>query len=191
MKKQKIAAITIAACMIAGSLVQDAGARQAETIRPSLEEILGVKQTTPKTPVIASGGNEEKLEYADVCGTGTFKSWMDYGKITAQSTTQWRLQQKATTDQQTGIRMYEGRYMVAMARQYGKAGTELTIEFEDGQEIDVILGDIKAGTTCQHDDGSMIEFIVDSKAMPAAIKRSGNYNLIFTGSITAIKKRSE
>lgn len=122
-----------------------------------------------------------------VCSTNTFKSYMDYRKITAKSTTQWRLQQNATTNEQ-GLRMLNGRYLVAMSKTYGKAGDWIVLIVNERTQIDAIIGDIKSGTDCTHPDGSMLEFIVDVGLLPDKVRTSGNVNHLFTGSITAIYK---
>lgn len=129
-----------------------------------------------------------EYETMPICSTSsTFKSWMDYRKITNTSTRQWRYQQIATTDEY-GFRTVDGYYMVAMAKQYGPVGTKYIITFSGGQTMPVIIGDLKANTTCQHPDGSMIEMIVDSETMPSNVKRSGNYNSMISGTITEIRK---
>lgn len=126
-------------------------------------------------------------ETKPICSsTSTFKSWMDYRKITNTSTRQWRYQQIATTDEY-GFRLVDGYYMVAMAKQYGPVGTKYLITFSGGQQMRAIIGDVKGNTSCTHPDGSMIEMIVDSEKMPGNVKRSGNYNSMISGSITEIR----
>lgn len=126
-----------------------------------------------------------------ICSTtSTFKSWMDYRKITNTTTRQWRLQQTATTDEY-GFRKVGDYYMVAMAKMYGPVGTKYMITFSGGQTMPVIIGDLKANTSCVHPDGSMIELIVDSQIMPGNVKRSGNYNSMIEGTITQIVAQEE
>lgn len=125
----------------------------------------------------------EYTEMEPCSTTSTFKSYMDYRTITNTSTEQWRLQQTAITGED-GMRYYEGRRMVAMADQ--TVGTFLEIEFE-GQTIEVVVGDIKANTNCQHPDGSILEFIVDTNKMDDHIRRMGDYNHIFNGPIKMIR----
>jgi len=130
-------------------------------------------------------------ETIPICSiTSTFKSWMDYRKITNISTRQWRYQQIATTDEY-GFRKVGEYYMVAMAKQYGPVGTKYLITFSGGQQMHAIIGDIKGGTTCTHPDMSMIEMIVDSDKMPGNVKSSGNYNSMIIGTITEIRKVQE
>ncbi|XCH78863.1 MAG: hypothetical protein WHF31_15275 [Candidatus Dehalobacter alkaniphilus] len=122
-----------------------------------------------------------------VCSTtSTFKSWMDYSKITSQTSRQWKLQQTAKTDTY-GFRRYNGYYMVAMAKQYGPVGTMYIITLSSGETIYAIIGEIKGATTCVHQDGSMIEFIIDVEKILPIVKSSGNVNKVFEGTITEIK----
>lgn len=135
------------------------------------------------------GTDDEKeplLESLPVCAPGsTFKSWMDYRKITNKSSRQWKLQQEAYTDDQ-GFRRIGDYYMVAMARQYGPVGKKYLITFSSGASILSIIGDIKGGTTCAHKDTSMLEFLVNADMITQAVKRSGNVNKIYDGTIISI-----
>ena len=130
--------------------------------------------------------NEEPAE-REICSTGTFKSWMDHDAITDESSKQWKLKQIATTDKNYGFRMVDGYILVAMGPQYGPIGSKYIIQFEDGKVINAMIGDIKH-QGCTSDDGSMIEFIVDSKVMPKFLKSAGNFNQLFSGSITMIRE---
>lgn len=129
---------------------------------------------------------KELIIYRDVCSINTFKSWMDYLEITDHSSTQWKLQQIATTEINFGFRWIEQKYiMVAMAKEYGPVGSKYLITFESGQNIHVMIGEVKQESR-NSPDGSIIEFIIDSNITLKSIIRSGNFNDIFKGSITAI-----
>ena len=130
--------------------------------------------------------NEEPME-REICSSSAFKSWMDFRSITDRSSKQWKLQQNANTDKNYGFRMVDGNLLVAMGPQYGPVGSEYIIQFEDGKVINAMIGDIKH-QGCTSDDGSMIEFIVDSKVLPHFLKDSGNYNDLFQGRITMIRE---
>jgi hypothetical protein len=133
------------------------------------------------------GDKEPLYETMPICSTtSTFKSWMSYEKITNTSSRQWKLQQIATTDEY-GFRKVGEYYMVAMAKQYGPVGSKYIITFRGGQQMPVIIGDVKANTSCTHPDGSMFELIVVSDRMPSNVKRSGNYNSMIEGTITEIR----
>jgi len=129
----------------------------------------------------------QEPETREVCSTSTFKSWMDFRAITSKSSVQYKLQQSATTDKNYGFRMIDGNILVAMGPQYGPVGSKYIIQFEDGKVINAMIGDIKH-QGCTSDDGSMIEFIVDSNTLPKFLKTSGNFNQLFHGSISMIRE---
>lgn len=136
------------------------------------------------------GTDDEKqppFETVPVCApNSTFKSWMDYRKITSATSRQWKLQQYATTDE-SGFRKIDEYFMVAMAKQYGPVGTKYIITLSSGVSIPVIIGDVKSGTTCVHPDTSMLEFIIDVESILPVVKRSGNVNKVFEGTIVEIR----
>lgn len=128
---------------------------------------------------------EEEIIYTEleVCSTtSSFKSYMDYRAITNTNSEQYILQTLSYTD--NGYRIYEGRYVVAMANKY--VGQKLDIELSSGEILPVVIGDIKAGTSCSHQDGSIIEFIVDTNTMDPFVKQMGNYNVIHEGTVVSI-----
>lgn len=116
--------------------------------------------------------------------TSYFKSYMDYRAITSPSSAQYKLQKIAYTED--GYRKVEDRMMVAMAN--FTVGDKLDIHLSSGEVLKVIVGDIKASTTCSHPDGSILEFIVDTKTMNRGVKISGNFNDIHEGTIKLIEK---
>jgi hypothetical protein len=154
------------------------------------------KPESPVAPIQGTTTNEKQatdelwLRHMEACSSNTFKSYMDYRTITATRTKQWRLQQQATTDEQ-GFRKIGGRYLVAVSKTYGKAGDWIVIILDGERQIDAIIGDIKSGTTCTHPDGSMLEFIVDVSQLSTSVRRSGNVNSVFPGSVTAIYQIKE
>lgn len=130
---------------------------------------------------------EPVISYTDVraCSTtSTFKSYMDYRMITNRSTRQYALQQEAYTGSD-GLRYVDDRVMVAMAEQ--TVGTILDIKLSDGDVIRAIVGDIKANTRCAHPDGSILEFIVDTRIMDTHIKMTGNYDSLYNGPISTLR----
>lgn len=127
------------------------------------------------------------LLYKEVCSKSTFKSWMDYRAITNTSSNQYKLQIAAQTGKY-GIRTLDDYYLVAMGGYYGPVGKKYSITFEDGQVIKVMIGDIKHEGCVSSNDGSMLEFIVDSFAMDPLIRKLGNFDHIFNGKIIEIQK---
>ena len=143
---------------------------------------------------------EEKaeIEKAKNLGTSTgassFKCYMDYGTITNKSSSQYKLQQMATTDE-NGLRKIGDYYCVAMGTYYGEVGDTFYIETDEGACWKVILADIKSDkhTNSTHQytraNGCMMEFIVDTSELPSSIRNSGTVNALgFQGNITVVKK---
>ena len=111
---------------------------------------------------------------------GKFKTYMDYRKITDKSSKQWELQQLAWTEER-GFRKIGEHFLVAVGTFYAdEVGKELLIEFEDGQQIKAIVGDIKQD---RHTDptnryvpinGNIVEFIVDIEKLDPEVIRCGD-----------------
>lgn len=123
----------------------------------------------------------------------SFKSYMDYRTITSIGSAAYELQKQAVTDE-NGLRKIDDYYCVAMGTHYGKVGDTLYIETDEGASWKVILADIKSDkhTDSTHSytlsNGCMMEFIVDTSAMPRNIRSSGTVNgLGFQGNITVVK----
>ena len=142
----------------------------------AIQDIIAEIEPVAPEPVIV------ERPYAKACNTtSTFKSWMDYRKITRHI--QYDLQQRATTNSD-GLRVYEGRIMVAMANY--TAGTRLTLHLSSGTVLPVIIGDVKGNTNCAHPDGSIVEFIVDRDTLHHRSKLMGNVNELYAGTIERI-----
>ena len=126
----------------------------------------------------------------------SFKAYMDYRTITNRRSAQWAMQQQAQTDA-NGLRTYGGRYMVAVGSYYGDVGDELTVMLDTGEELEVVIGDMKAdshtdGTHryCPMSDGSgnVLEFIVDVYDLPDRARNMGDISYVdgFEGEIEGI-----
>lgn len=109
----------------------------------------------------------------------TRKSYMDYRTITSKSSRQYKLQQIAYTGDD-GIRMVNGRYCIALGSYYTtKIGQYVDIELENGVIIPCILADCKSDRHTDslhqiHKDGSVVEFVVDTKLLPRLVKLMGD-----------------
>ena len=124
-----------------------------------------------------------------VCtGDTSFKSMMDYRKITSKGTAQYKYREIASDDSETGIRVYQGRYLIAISISFGNVGDFIDVKLDSGQIIPAVIGDIKANTSCKHPDGSMIEFIVNIDKIDNRIKRLGSFNEMFTGNVVEVIK---
>lgn len=124
---------------------------------------------------------------------GKFKTYMDYRRITDKTSKQWKLQEQAWTEGR-GFRKIGEHFLVAVGTFYAdEVGKELLIEFEDGQKIKAIVGDIKQD---RHTDptnryvpinGNIVEFIVDTEKLEPEVIRLGDVSLLgLNGKITSI-----
>lgn len=122
------------------------------------------------------------------------KRFMDYRTITDRTTSQWVLQQEAVTDEY-GFRRYGGAYMVAMGTYYAQTcGDVFEIVLDSGFSFTALVSDIKRDCDTdeknQHREGNIVEFIVDSDAIPrdAALMGDMSYGTAMQGEIVAINK---
>lgn len=124
---------------------------------------------------------------------GKFKTYMDYRRITDKTSKQWKLQEQAWTEGR-GFRKIGEHFLVAVGTFYAdEVGKELLIEFEDGQQIKAIVGDIKQD---RHTDptnryvpinGNIVEFIVDVEKLDPEVIRRGDVSWLgLNGKITSI-----
>ena len=125
-----------------------------------------------------------------------FKSYMSYKAITNRSSAQYKLQQQASTDND-GIRCLNSKPMVAVGTGWGlKVGDTALIICENGNEFEVVIGDIKANAHTGADNkttatnGCRCEFIVDMKSLNTTVKNRGNVAALkkYSGYITNVIK---
>jgi len=129
-----------------------------------------------------------------VKGQTTFKTYMSYKAITLKTSPQWKLQEKAYTGDY-GIRMVDGRYCVALGSAWAREiGTKLDVYMDTGEVIKVILGDCKQDIHTDKTNrfgsrnGDVLEFIVDTAAIPKEVKNCGNYGIIFRGKVVGMER---
>lgn len=109
----------------------------------------------------------------------SFKSYMSYRAVSSSSE-QGKLQAKAKTDAETGIRKVDGRYCVALGSYYcSKIGTKFDLVMSNGSIIKCILADQKANRDTdaknqKTSDGSIAEFLVDMDKLPSKVKTMGD-----------------
>ena len=113
-----------------------------------------------------------------------FKSYMAYTTITSKNSQQYKLQQIAYTGKY-GIRMYDGRYCIAVGTGVtSNVGTYVDLILENGTVIPCIIGDIKSDV---HTDASNIltvhsnccsEFIIDKIQFDETAKRRGDCSYV-------------
>lgn len=109
----------------------------------------------------------------------SFKSYMSYRAVSSSSA-QGKLQAKAKTDAETGIRKVDGRYCVALGSYYcSRIGTKFDLVMSNGSIIKCILADQKANRDTdaknqKTSDGSIAEFLVDMDKLPSKVKTMGD-----------------
>lgn len=115
------------------------------------------------------------------------KTYMPYTAVTSKTSDQYKLlySDRAYTDSETGLRMVDGRYCIAVGTGYcSKIGTKIDLVMEDGSIVKCILGDVKAdcdtdATNRYHQiDGSVAEFIVDYSIFNSKKDSSGTVNWV-------------
>lgn len=87
-----------------------------------------------------------------------------------------------------------GTYIaVAMASYYGEVGDKFRITLSSGQVFYAIMVDTKRDQDVDRcyahkTDGSVIEFVVDTKTLDAQVKLTGSLDCIYKGSIKKIER---
>lgn len=129
-------------------------------------------------------------------GTGicdsTNKTFMDYRAVTNVYSDQYKLlnSDKAYTDPNTGLRMYDGRICIAVGTFYAnKIGTKINLVMSNGSVVECVLGDVKSDANTdethryQAQDGSVAEMIVDRRVF----KSINQYPAELSGRIARIE----
>ncbi len=135
--------------------------------------------------------------------TGATKTYAYYRAVTAKSSPQYKLlnSEECYTDDETGIRMVDGFYCIALGSFYGtKIGTKYRITLQDGEEIkelNCILCDQKSDrhTDEKHQyavkNKDIMEFYIEKGKLPRGI--AGSYGNLeqFRGDIVKIEQYPE
>lgn len=128
------------------------------------------------------------------------KTHMGYKAITCKTSPQYRLQQEAYTDKESGIRMVDDCYLVAVGSYYADhVGEKLLVTMESGKQVLCMVGEFKSNrhTDPSHryhtggyedgvyypGDGSVLEFVVDS-----SIYSTDKIPEVFEGRIHSIRQ---
>lgn len=169
---------------------------------PAAEPVLEPDLAEPEPVLPPEPENSvEILESLDVptdkkANTGT-KTYMSYKALTNKASTQYKMQQDAWTDE-NGFRRYGDYYMVALGTYYAKScGETFLITLDSGVSFQAVAGDIKddkhTDSRHQHRNGNIVEFIVDTKAIPRMCRVMGDmsYTNNFSGRIAAIERIAE
>lgn len=128
------------------------------------------------------------------------KTYMSYKAITNKASKQYQLQQDAVTDE-FGFRRYNDLYMIALGTYYTgyECGKTFRITLDTGITFNAITGDVKSDAHTdklhQHRNGNIVEFIVDTNAIPETCSKMGDMsyadNNEFAGKIAEIEKLNE
>lgn len=153
------------------------------------QHIITVPKVELKEPkfIVESDYNQNKQEEKIVVSrgmpretNGRFKTFMDYRTITNKSSKQYALQQECWTDDD-GIRRHDEYYVVAMGTYYSESvGKKFVIHFDNGNSIDVIIGDIKDNAHTDSSrrfishNGNIVEFVVDSRKISDLCGKMGD-----------------
>ena len=132
--------------------------------------------------------------------TGSTKTYAFYRAVTAKSTPQYKLlnSDECYTDDETGIRMVDGYYCIALGSFYGtKIGTKYRITLQDGEELkelNCILCDQKADvhTDEKHQyavqNKDIMEFYIEKSKLPHGIMGDYGHLEQFRGDIVKIEQ---
>lgn len=129
--------------------------------------------------------------------SGKTKTYAYYTAVTAKSTPQYKLlnSDECYTDEETGIRMVDDCYCIALGSFYGSTiGTKYKITLSSGNSFNAILCDQKSN---RHTDENhqyavrnkdIVEFYVEKRKIPKNIR--GDYGRLeqFKGKIVKIEK---
>lgn len=144
-------------------------------------EIPEEEETTTDESVETTTDDSDLL-YPPEWWSDTKMSYEDYGMISDPSSDQYKLQNwYGYTDYTTGIRMVNGRYCIAIGSYYSTSiGQYIDVVLENGAYIPCIVADCKADYDTLNGAGQiganngMIEFVVDSSALPAMVSQMGS-----------------
>lgn len=134
----------------------------------------------------------------------SFKAYMDFTTITDTNSRQYDIQQKAYTDE-NGLRKVGEYYCVALGTGIAEGiGSKFEITLDSGNTFKAILADQKADIHTDESNryvemsegrGNLVEFIVETEAMPDMVKVMGDVDHmtdgIFSGNIVSIKELAE
>lgn len=205
-KKQgrEMAGIIAAVVLVSGYLIWQVNRNPKpnviEVIKPVyIEAAQETIQILEEHNIIGSTGEIEGSGYISMGlpedADGSFKTYMDYEKITNKSSRQWHLQQLAYTDSE-GFRKFNDSYLVAVGTYYAdEVGKEFRVTLDSGIVFHAMVGDVKqdihtdANNQYVTTNGNIMEFIVDVDKLDELTKKLGNVsNSGLEGSIIKIEE---
>ncbi len=206
-QRREMAGIIVIMVLIFGYLIwqvnRNLEPNVVEVIKPVYtgytETIQGTGQLLGRYNIVGSDGEIGGSGYISMGlpedADGSFKTYMDYRKITNKSSRQWHLQQLAYTDSE-GFRKFNGSYLVAVGTYYAdEVGKEFRVTLDSGIVFYAMVGDIKqdihTDTNNQYMtmNGNIMEFIVDVDKLDELTQKLGNVsNSGLEGSIIKIEE---
>ena len=125
--------------------------------------------------------SDNKVHYKEKSVIGDRrKSYMDYRAITLKSSLQYKIQQKHAYTGSNGVRMANGRYLIALGSYYTHdVGRYVDLILKNGTVIECIIGDCKKNMDTVDGnsmgvDGGVAEFIVDTPKLNSKVRRTGD-----------------
>lgn len=141
-------------------------------------------------------------------GVGKRKSYERYFMIKTVTTSQYKLQNDLLTKTgENGLRYYRGLPLIAVSLNYGNVGDVIMVTLSSGQQVKAVIGDIKAVASDYynykryhdftydeavkwgiHNDGSVLEFIVDPDFIDQRTRLTGSVEHLFVGDVISIQR---
>lgn len=127
-----------------------------------------------------------RFEEVELVTNANKLTFMDYRMVTDTTSPQYRYRLEGNTGY-LGIRKYKEYYQVAMGYKYAQIGDKFRVTFNTGEQIRVIVADSK-GDRYAHEDGSQLEFIVNSDIIPSSAWLYGDFNQYFGDEIVKLER---
>ena len=156
--------------------------------------------TTQKTTTTTQKKISTSNTYYEVpLGDTSFHSYMSYKAITNTASPQYRLQQKAYTDEQ-GIRCIGKDKCIAVGSYYSTTiGDRFKITLSSGNSFTAIVADGKSDMHTEsthmfrpvgYGKKNVIEFVVDTSKLDSRVRQSGNIGTYsnYNGNVVSIQK---
>ncbi len=112
--------------------------------------------------------------------------------ITDTTSNAFKIVSKARTNK--GIYFIDNMPCIACSKFYGSVGDELRITLSSGKTFHAIVVDTKKENELinhAHADGSLIEFIVDTKTLDKKYLQAGSLNGLYYGKIVKIERKNK
>lgn len=156
----------------------------SETIKEPIEKTEIIESSQKQTTEDIKSETSSNYDNCNVPSNNSIKSYMDYRCITSTGSKQYKLQHSLAYTGNHGIRMVGKRYCVAVGSYYTTTiGQHIDIELENGNVIQGILADCKAdahtdSTNRINSNGSVVEFVVDTKTLNRKAKLMGDISYV-------------